>query len=247
MSDSLGDHGMPSSRAIHDGGLSTVIGDENRDSSGKSITPKMKKSIQRLRAWNTRTQVNEQSDRNMRSAFTELKRITDKLQIPQQIIEKSSIIYREALKKGLVRGRSITYLILASLYLACRESETPRTLKEIARESGLKKKDIARCYRLLVESFDIKVPRTNPIKCVSRIASDVNISEGIKRRAIEILTSEMGKSSSVGKDTMGMAAAAVYYASILGGEPKTQGEIARVAGVTEVTIRNRYRSMLNEI
>jgi len=235
--------GIPTSIAMHDMGLATVIGAVNKDASGKSLSGSMKATVERLRTWDSRSQVHEPMDRNLRQAFSELDRLSDKLSVSDAVIEKAAYIYRKALERGLVRGRSISAIIAASLYAACRDRETPRTLKDLAVVSNVKKKDIARCYRLLLKEMDIKMPVVDPTKCVSRIASRAQLSERTKRRALEILKKAEEARISAGKDPMGLAAAALYVSCTLEGEDKTQRDVAEAAGVTEVTIRNRYKGL----
>ena len=235
--------GIPMSLAMHDMGLATIIGPTDKDASGKTLTGVSRATIERLRTWDSRSQVHEPVDRNLRQAFSELDRLADKLSVSDFVVERAAYIYRKALEKGLVRGRSISALIAASLYAACRATETPRTLKDVAAVSSVKKKDIARCYRLLLRELDLKMPIMDPIKCVSRVASKAGLSEKTKRRAIEILKKAIEARTSAGKDPMGLAAAALYVACVLEGESKTQKDIAEAAGVTEVTIRNRYKGL----
>ena len=235
--------GVPASLAMHDMGLATVIGVEDRDASGKSLPASMKATIERLRTWDGRSQVHEPVDRNLRQAFSELDRLADKMSLSDAVIEKAAYIYRKALERGLVRGRSISALIAASLYAACRDTETPRTLKDVQAVSNVRKKDIARCYRLLLREMDLRMPVVNPAKCVSRIASKADLTEKTKRKALEILKRAEETRTSAGKDPMGLAAAALYVACVLLGENKTQKDVAEAAGVTEVTIRNRYKGL----
>ena len=235
--------GIPTSIAMHDMGLATVIGGTNKDASGKSLSTSMKATVDRLRTWDSRSQVHEPVDRNLRQAFSELDRLSDKLSVSDAVVEKSAYIYRKALERGLVRGRSISAIIAASLYVACRDTQTPRTLKDMAAVSNIKKKDIARCYRLLLKEMDIQMPVVDPTKCVSRIASKAGLAEKTKRRALEILKRAKETRISAGKDPMGLAAAALYVACTLEGEDKTQKDVAEAAGVTEVTIRNRYKGL----
>jgi transcription initiation factor TFIIB len=235
--------GSPRSLAMHDMGLSTVIGFADKDASGKSLSAAMKSTIERLRTWDGRSQVHASEDRNMRQAFSELDRLADKLDVNGAVIEKSAYIYRKALELGLVRGRSISALIAAALYAACRDTETPRNLKDISLISGIRKKEIARCYRILFRELDLRMPVVNPVKCIARIASRVGIQERTKRRAMEILRRAEEDRSSAGKDPMGLAAAALYVACVMENENKTQKDVADAAGVTEVTIRNRQKGL----
>ncbi|MDH3677802.1 MAG: transcription initiation factor IIB [Nitrosopumilus sp.] len=235
--------GAPTSLAIHDRGLSTIINPINRDASGKPLSSSMKSTIERLRTWDSRSKVNASTDRNLRQALSELTRLKDKLSLSDLIVEKSAYIYRKALEKGLIKGRSISALIAASLYAACRETETPRTLKDVSDAGNLKKKDISKCYRLLHQELGLKMPVVDPIQCVARIASKLGIKEKTKRYAIKVLKIAQEHEESSGKDPMGLAAAALYLSSVMNGENITQRDIAQAANVTEVTIRNRYKGL----
>jgi transcription initiation factor TFIIB len=235
--------GAPTSLTMHDMGLATIINPINKDASGKPLSSTMKSTIERLRTWDSRSQVHEPVDRNFRQAFSELNRLKDKLTISDAVMEKAAYIYRKALDKGLVRGRSISALIAAALYAACRDTSTPRNLKDIEMAANIKRKDIARCYRLLVKELSLKMPVTDSIQCVARIASKIGIGEKAKRSAIVVLKSAQEKEVSAGKDPMGLAAAALYLACVKNGEDKTQRDIAEAANVTEVTIRNRYKGL----
>lgn len=235
--------GVPTSLAMHDMGLATIIGPTDKDATGKPLTASMRTTIERLRTWDSRSQIHEPVDRNFRQAFSELDRLKDKLAVGDAVIEKAAYIYRKALDKGLVRGRSISALIASSLYAACRDTETPRTLKDIGTVSNIKRKDIARCYRLLLRELSLKMPVINPVKCIARIASNAGLTEKTKREATKILQTAEKNKISAGKDPMGLAAAALYVACVTVGESKTQRDIADAAGVTEVTIRNRYRGL----
>jgi transcription initiation factor TFIIB len=235
--------GSPISITMHDMGLATVIGGTNKDASGRSLSGSMKSTVERLRTWDRRSQVHESADRNLRQAFSQLRGFSDKLTVSESVTEKAAYIYRKALERNLVRGRSITSIIAASLYAACREMEIPRTLKDVAAVSNVKRKDLARSYRLLLKEMDIKMPVAEPSRCVSKIASRAGMSEKTQRRAREILIRAKQMRITAGKDPMGFAASALYVACTLEGENKTQKDVAEAAGVTEVTIRNRYKGL----
>jgi len=241
--DERGRVGIPTSFSIHDKGLSTVIERVNRDAYGRKLPLDRRLEMLRLRKWQIRTRVHSSIDRNLAQAMAELDRLTDKIHVPSPIKEKAAIIYRKALDNGLVRGRSIAAIAAASLYAACRSSETPRTLKEIASASRIRKKDVARCYRLLLRELEMKMPVEDPTKCISKISSRVDVSMQTQRKALDILREARRVGIVAGKDPMGLAAAALYVACVLEGEKKTQKEIAEVANVTEVTVRNRYKNL----
>lgn len=231
--------GAGTSLTMHDMGLSTVIGAANKDSTGKPLSASVKSSIERLRTWDSRTQAHSSADRNLRQALNEMDKLKDKLALTDAVVEKAAYIYRKAMEKKLVRGRSIQGLVAACLYASCRNTETPRTLDDIASGINIRRKDVARCYRLIFRELELKMPVVDPVRGVSRIASIAALSEKSKRRAVEILDKAKKMGMVAGKDPMGIAAAALYLACISTGEIKSQKDISVASGVTEVTIRNR--------
>ena len=237
--------GTPASLTIHDQGLSTIINPLNKDATGKPLSTSMRSTIERLRTWDSRSQVHNTSDRNLREALGELNKLKDKITISPNVMEKAAYIYRKGLEKNIVRGRSISGMIAASLYAACRDAATPRTLKDIADASNVKRKDIARCYRLLLRELDLKMPVIDSIQCISKISSKLDLPEKTKRHAIKILKTAQENKESAGKSPMGLAATALYLACIQTTIPITQRDLADAAGVTEVTIRNRYKGLKN--
>ena len=134
-------------------------------------------------------------------------------------------------------------MIASSLYAACRDAETPRTLNDVAEAANVKRKEISRCYRLLHHELEFKMPVVDSIQCIARISSKLEINEKTKRFAVKILKETQERKESAGKDPMGLAAAALYLSCVKNGMSVTQREIADVAGVTEVTIRNRYKGL----
>ena len=231
--------GAGTSLTIHDMGLSTIIGTANKDSTGRPLTSNMKSSIERLRVWDSRSQAHTSQDKNLRQALNEMNKVQDKLALTDSVVEKAAYIYRKSLEKKLVRGRSIQGLVAACLYAACRNTETPRTLQDIANGMNIRKKDIARCYRLIFRELELKMPVIDPVKGVSRIASVAKLTEKSKRKAVKILNQAKETGLVAGKDPMGIAAASLYLACIYTGEIKSQKEISMASGITEVTIRNR--------
>ncbi|MEM2159836.1 MAG: transcription initiation factor IIB [Candidatus Nitrosotenuis sp.] len=235
--------GIPTSLAIHDMGLSTVIGAANKDATGKPLSAHAKHEMKRLRTWDARSQMNEQTDRNLRYAFLQLDKLKDKLTLSNAVVEKAAYIYRKALSKSLVRGRSIEGVLAASVYAACRDVETPRTLGDVSAAINIKRKDLSKNYRLLVNELELKMPVVSSVTCVSKIASKVGLNEKIKRDALGILQNANDVRLTAGKDPMGMAASALYLACVAHNADVSQKDIAIAAGVTEVTIRNRYKDL----
>jgi len=236
--------GMPFSLARSDMGLSTIMGRINKDARGNKINSSM---LSRLRRWDSRTQLYASTDKNLTQAFVQLNTLKDKLGLPSAVIEKTAYIYRKAQQRGLTRGRSISALLAAAIYIVCRQMGIPRTLDDIAIISNTKRKPIAKCYRLIIFELDLKLPIIDTTKCIARVANKVNLSERTKHRAIDLMNDVVKSGLSAGKDPMGLAATVVYASCVRTGERKTQIDIANAADTTEVTIRNRFKEIKNRL
>jgi len=237
--------GRPTDYAIFDKGLSTTI-TIDRDTFGRALSPRTKQKMWRLRRWHIRAQMHDKG-RNLMQAMDELQRLADKLNISQSVKETAAIIYRKALDLDLVRGRSIQAMIAASLYASCRLTGTPKSLDEVSEVSLRDKKEISRCYRLIIRELGMSMPIHDPMGYLPIIADRANISGGTLGLAAKILKEAKKARIVMGKDPRGLAAAILYIACKLRNEKITQKQIAIAADVTEVTIRNRKRELLKRL
>lgn len=235
--------GAPSSYSRFDKGLSTDI-QVTRDASGRPLPPKVRRQMWRLRRWQIRSMMHTSKDRNLIKAMTELERLSGKLHVPSSVQETAALIYRKALNKDLVRGRSISAVMAAALYAACRYTKTPKTLNEIAKASPRDRKEISRCYRLLVRRLKVQMPIDKPVDYVAKIGENAGVSGGVQGLAIQILQEARHRHMTIGKDPSGLAAGALYVACQLRNEKVSQGLLAQAAKVTEVTIRKRKRELV---
>jgi len=239
--------GAPMTYTIHDKGLSTMIDWRNRDSYGKSISSKNRAQLYRLRKWQRRIRVSNATERNLAFALSELDRMASALGLPRTVRETAAVVYRKAVDKNLIRGRSIEGVAAAALYAACRQCSVPRTLDEIGEVSRVSRKEIGRTYRFISRELSLKLMPTSPIDYVPRFCSGLRLKGEVQSKSVEILRQASEKELTSGRGPTGVAAAAIYIASILCGERRTQREVADVAGVTEVTIRNRYKELAEEL
>ncbi len=239
--------GAPVTWMIHDKGLSTTIGWQDRDASGRKLSPEERARLYRLRKWNRRSKVSDSTQRNLAHALSEMGKISYKINLPRNVIETSSMIYRRAIKKQLIRGRTIQSVAVASIYMACRQCGVIRTLEDVAGAANITKKEAARNYRFLLRELKPSVPQVNPGKYISKIVNKLALSGETERLAMVILNQASEMKLTSGRGPSGMAAACIYISSQLTNERRTQGEIAREAQVTEVTIRNRYKELAQRL
>ena len=238
--------GMPTSLASHDMGLYTMVGRGRKDARGQVLDASIRSTMGRLRTWDLRIQAS--ANRNLITAFNELNILKDKLGLPDAIIEKTAYIYRKARERRLVRGRETSSALAAALYLACRQEGTPRTLKEICIISNIKRKAVSRQYRNMVIELDLRIPTVDPIKCIARIANQINLNQKVKQKAINIMNAATKSELSAGKNPMGLAASILYISCLINGCNNIgQTVFAQTAGVTEVTIRNISKDLRNHL
>ena len=239
--------GAPLTWTIHDAGLSTVIDWHDRDSYGRKLNPVQRAQVYSLRKWNRRSKVSGATERNLAYALSELTKVAYKLNLPRNVLETAAVIYRRTVKMRLIRGRSIQGVSVASLYMACRQCNVIRSLEEVGRAANVSKKESGRHYRFLLRKLKTKVPPVEAKSYVSKFVNQLQLSGEVESMAMTILDQAVELRLTSGRGPSGLAAAATYIASALLDERRTQGDIAKGAHVTEVTIRNRYKELIQRL
>jgi transcription initiation factor TFIIB len=234
--------GAPMTYTQYDQGLGTEVG---RKTDLYALQGKDRNKFFRLRKWQYR--ISTAIERNLKLALSELKRVSSYLKLPKSVEEESARIYTLAVQRGLVRGRSMESVVAGSLYAACRRHDVPRTLDELSEASGIEKKEIGRTYRFITRELGINILPSNPSDYIARFSSALKLSPETQSKSIEILEDAQKAELTSGRGPTGIAAAALYVSALIHGEKRTQREVADVAGVTEVTIRNRYKELLDEL
>ncbi|MFB6101815.1 MAG: transcription initiation factor IIB family protein, partial [Haloplanus sp.] len=229
----------------HDKGLSTTIDWQDKDAYGNTLNSNQREKMQRLRTWNRRFQTRDHQERNLRQALGEIDRMASALGLPDNVRETASVIYRRALEDDLLPGRSIEGVATSSLYAAARQLGVPRTIDEMARVSRVDEDEFKRTYRYVVRELNLEVAPADPVSYVTRFASELDLSDEAERLAREMLDAAKEQAVHSGKNPVGLAAAAVYAAPLLTNEQITQQDVSEVADISEVTIRNRYRELLD--
>src|SRR3989338_5997012 len=234
--------GAPSTWTKFDRGLGTDVGQKGDIYQLKS---KERNKFFRLRKWQHR--ISTAIERNLKLALAELKRVSSYLKLPASVEEEAARVYTLAVQRGLVRGRSMESVVAGALYAACRRHEVPRTLDELSEASGMDKKEVVRTYRFITRELGIKILPSNPVDYLPRFVSALKLSAKTQSKAVDILNDARKAELTSGRGPTGIAAASLYVAALINNEKRTQREVADVAGVTEVTIRNRYKELLNEL
>ena len=254
--------GMPASLARHDMGLSTIIGRADRDYTGNRIATSFKSTIDRLRILDYRTQLYSSTDRSLKKAFTELDTLKGRLTLPDSVVEKIAYIYRKAQERGLIRGRTVSAMLAAATYIACRQAGVGKTLKDIASGTNVKPQTLSQSYRILLTELDIKTPMLDPMRCVVKVANKMKLNERITRQGMNIMHTAIRKEASAGKNPMGLAAAVLYtsyHNNIIKASidkannesnninKRSQASFAQAAGITDVTLRNTIKDLKNRL
>lgn len=234
--------GSPMTFTKFDRGLGTDIGQKGEI---YQLSTKGKNKFFRLRKWQHR--ISTAIERNLKLALAELKRVSSYLKLPKSVEEEAARIYTMAVQRGLVRGRSMESVVAGSLYASCRRHEVPRTLDELSEASGIDKKEVGRTYRFITRELGIRILPSNPVDYLPRFVSALRLSAETQSKAVDILNKARDAELTSGRGPTGIAAASLYVAALMNNEKRTQREVADVAGVTEVTIRNRYKELLKEL
>jgi len=227
------------SNSRYDMGLYTTMQDITRDANGHILNIITRSKMNRLKRLDTSTK----NGSNLKDVFDHLDNLKHVLSLSDAVVEKTAYIYRKARHRSLIRGRSRFSMLAACLYLACRELQTGRTMKDIIQVTNLKKKDLSRDYRLLLFELDLRSPVIDPLKCVAKIANITCVSERSKREAIDVMNNIIRLGMATGKHPMGLAASLVYLSCNKTGESRTQAQIAEAAGIAEMTLRNRIKDI----
>ena len=237
--------GAPTTNMMHDKGLSTNIGWQDKDAYGNQLSNRQRRKMQRLRTWNERFRTRDSKERNLKQALGEIERMASALGLTENVRETASVIYRRALSENLLPGRSIEGVATAALYAAARQAGVPRSLDEVERVSRVDKMELTRTYRYIIRELNLEVKPADPESYVPRFISDLELSDEIERRARELIEAARNAGVLSGKPPVGLAAAAVYAAALLCNQKVTQNEVSEVADISEVTIRNRSKELLD--
>lgn len=232
--------GPAGSLTMHDRGLSTVMG-RDVDSGGRPLPAAARRSIDRLRVWDQRSRSKRAA--SLARALAQLNSLRGKLAVPKAASESAARIYREAVGKGLSRGRTMSSLVAASLYAACRELNIPRTLDDVARAGNVEKRVLSRDLRTIIRQLDLNLGQYDTASFAIKMANNLGLREKTKRGAIETLARADRAHISAGKNPVAQAAAALYMACLFNSEPITQKQLALESGISAVTIRNRVAAI----
>ncbi len=228
-------------------GLTTEIDTFNRDYRNVKIKGTLKSKVKKLRKWHKRSSISNSLERNLSIALQELNRICAALDIPENLREQAALLYRKSVEKGMIRGRLIESVVAAIIYIICRKYGIPRTMEEISEYSGVEERDIGRTFRFLKKDLNIEIPLSTPEQYVPRFASELGLPGEAQEIALKVLEEAKKRGLISGKGPVGIAAASIYIATQIMKIKKTQKEVADVAKVTEVTIRNRYRELKEKL
>lgn len=229
---------------MHDKGLSTTIGWQDKDAQGQDLSARKRVRLQRLRTWDERFRAKDAHEENLKQALGEINRMASALGLPDPVRETGAVVYRRAVKENLLPGRSIEGMATASLYAAARKQGIPRSQSEFVDVSRVKEVRIQRAYRHLSRELGLEIEPEDPMQYIPKFVSSLEVSdevEELSRELIEVMTENAIHS---GKSPSGLAAAAVYAAAYLTNEQLTQEVVSKTANVSKLTIRNRYQEII---
>jgi transcription initiation factor TFIIB len=237
--------GAPTTEMMHDKGLSTKIDWQDRDAYGNSLSSRQRQKMNRLRKWNERFRTKDARDRNLKHALGEISRMASALGVPESVRETAGVIYRRALEENMLPGRSVEGVATAAIYAAARQAGIPRSLDEVTEVSRVDRVPIMRTYRYIARELDLAIPPSDPTDYLPRFASELDISDRTEQQARDLLETAINEGYPSGKSPVGLAASALYAGALITDEKVTQKRVSDVADISKVTIRNRYKDLLD--
>lgn len=235
----------------HDLGITTEISISTKDFSGKTINREVANQMNNLRKWQQRVRVSSPRERRLANVLSKMGETCDGLNLSRNVLETASMIYRNLDGHVDVKGKSVASITAATIYMACKQCDVVRSLEEICRgictpkDVKSKTKLAAKYYRTMVmEMGQLNAPVVTMDKYISKIANMTQTEVRVERLALEIAEKTKDNSIADGKAPNGIAAAYLYVASVLLGQNVLQRDVSSIAGVTEVTIRNRCKEIL---
>jgi transcription initiation factor TFIIB len=226
--------GAPLTRSRHDRGLSTEIGRKTR------LKGRKRRRFARMRKQHTRARISSKTDRNKVYSFTEIRRLTGQLELPDHIRDRACVLFESAQEADLLRGRSLEGFSAAAVYATCRTASVSRTLAEVLECAKASEDELRAAYDALNRELGLPTGPIDPTEYLPRFATRLDLPPGVERRARELATRAHESGAVAGRNPAGVAAACLYAAAREAGENCTQAEAAEVADVTPVTLRKSY-------
>ena len=243
--------GAPMNYTRHDKGLSTEISPGNVDYYGRKISSKNRIAIHRMRKWQYRTRARNTAEHNMLNALKKINKMASRMELPKSVKENAGMIYRKIAERNITRGRNIEGIIAATIYVSCRQCKVPRTLDEISTfanlDSSKARRKVGKSFRFLTRTLNLRIIPPSPEDYMARYSDDLNLDSDVKAQTVELLSLSKQAGFTVGKNPLCMVAAAIYLSSRMCGKRTKQYEIAETIGITEVSIRNRYKEMVKKL
>lgn len=220
-------------------GIRTEIG--RGKGSMSQVSPQKRGQYHRMRKWQRR--LDESRERRMKFALSEMSRLADVLGLPESVLEESSRLYEKALDQEIVKGRRIESIAAALVYIVARNQGIPRTMSEIADESGITERELGKNYRYVARELDLRIVPVNPEDFISRFAEQLDLPGDVQAEARQIIRDAADENLLAGRSPDSIVAAALYLAARLAEEEVSQKDVANTVGVTEVTIRKGYHNL----
>jgi len=185
------------------------------------------------------------SDRTLINAFRIIAGMADRINLPKTIVDRANVLFKMVSDGKNLKGRSNDAIAAACLYIACRQEGVPRTFKEIVAVSTVSKKEIGRCFKLILKAHEgTSVELITTADFMSRFCGNLSLSREVQKAATCIAKKAVDLDIVPGRSPISVAAAAIYMASQASDDKRTQRDIAEIAGVADVTIRQSYKLML---
>jgi transcription initiation factor TFIIB len=234
--------GSPETLTRVDKGRATMIKGV-KDAHGKQITPNQRERMRRITRVQRQLYVSTSIERNMKIALRELNKLTTLLNLPMNVRESAVIHYNKLVRMRLTWGRRIEEVVAAAVFIACRLGGIPHDIEEISQYAEVKEKAVGRAVRLSLGKLGIKLLPPSAKSYVPKYVSSLGLPYEVASSAMKLLDEAEEKGLVTGRDPSCLAGAAIYLATRLEKQERTQVDVARAVHCSELTIRNRSKEI----
>lgn len=231
--------GGPSNPLLADGGLSTLI---SKPSNGGPSNDFLSSSLGR---WQNR---GSNPDRSLIQAFKTIATMCDRLGLVATIKDLANEIYKKVEDQKPLRGRNQDAILAACIYIACRQEDKPRTVKEICSvANGATKKEIGRAKEYIVKQLEVEMGQSMEMGTIHagdflrRFCSHLGMTNQAVKAAQEAV--QKSEELDIRRSPISVAAAVIYMITQLSDDKKLLKDISLATGVAEGTIRNSYKDL----
>ncbi|PWN19002.1 cyclin-like protein [Microstroma glucosiphilum] len=196
------------------------------------------------------------ANRHILEGFDAIQNKVERMSLPRSAAEAAKQLFRRVQDEKIMRGRKTEAIIAAVLFVACKQSGTPRTFPEIMSSvSGVTKRQVVDCFKEIQATFELGQSDARPeggaglnitsaVDLINRFCNLLGLERIVVRSTEEIAGVIREKGFLDGRSPVTIAAACIYLTTTIWGVHRSTKRIAEATGVSPATIKGSYRDLI---